>query len=158
MANIITGKILGISPVQQLPSKSGGQPFVKREMLLDATTFNPYTGERSEHENILPLEFTGERCADLDRFRPGETVDVSFALQGREWTGRDGQMRRMLSVRCYKITPHGKQLAAASPQPAPQPQAAPLDAAQANRQPAAWPPQYEPAPQPQPGINGPLPF
>ena len=148
MANIITGKILGISPIQQLPSKSGGQPFVKREMLLDATTFNPYTGERSEHENILPLEFTGERCADLDRFRPGEIVDVSFALQGREWTGRDGQMRRMLSVRCYKITPHGKQLAAAPPQPQ-----APRTSTQAPQ----WTPPYEPAP-PQPGINGPLPF
>jgi hypothetical protein len=56
MSNQITGRIIGISQIIQIPSKNGGSPFLKREFLLDATTYDPYTGERSEYENILPLE------------------------------------------------------------------------------------------------------
>lgn len=55
MSNQITGRIIGISQIIQIPSKNGGSPFLKREFLLDATTYDPYTGERSEYENILPL-------------------------------------------------------------------------------------------------------
>lgn len=119
MANQITGRLASISQTQQLSSKNGGNSFLKREFLLDARTYDPYTGQLSEYENLLPLELTGERCADLDRFRVGDTVTVSFALQGRSWTTQDGQLRRMASIRCYKIEPHGNPTAA--PSPAPQP-------------------------------------
>ena len=69
MANQITGRIIEIGQTVQIPSKSGGSPFTKREFSLDATTYDPYTGERSEYENIIPLEFSGDKCAELDRFR-----------------------------------------------------------------------------------------
>lgn len=121
MANIITGRLVSIGQTQQIPSKTGGNAFTKREFLLDARTFDPYTGQPSEYENILPLELTGERCADLDRYRAGDTVTVSFALQGRQWTAQDGQLRRMVSIRCYKIEPYGRQAPAPSPQPEPAP-------------------------------------
>lgn len=57
MANQITGRIIEIGQIVQIPSKSGGSPFTKREFILDATTYDPYTGERSEYENVIPLEF-----------------------------------------------------------------------------------------------------
>lgn len=57
MANQITGRIIEIGQTVQIPSKSGGSSFIKREFILDATTYDPYTGERSEYENIIPLEF-----------------------------------------------------------------------------------------------------
>lgn len=103
MSNQITGRLVGIGQTVQIPSKTGGAPFLKREFLLDATTYDPYTGQRSEYENILPLEVSGDKCAELDQFRVGDVITVSFALQGREWTNQDGQVKRMVSIRCYKL-------------------------------------------------------
>ena len=54
MANQITGRIIQIEQTVQIPSKSGGSSFTKREFILDATTYDPYTGERSEYENVIP--------------------------------------------------------------------------------------------------------
>lgn len=60
MPNQITGRLLAIGQTVQIPTKSGNQ-FNKREFLLDATTFDPYTGERSQYENILPLEVSEDK-------------------------------------------------------------------------------------------------
>lgn len=60
MPNQITGSLVAIGQTQQIPSKNGGNPFLKREFILDATTHDPYTGERSQYENILPLEVSGK--------------------------------------------------------------------------------------------------
>lgn len=43
MPNQITGRLVYIGQPQEIPSKSGGNPFVKREFILDATTYDPYT-------------------------------------------------------------------------------------------------------------------
>lgn len=107
MANQITGRIIEISPTVQIPSKNGGTSFIKREFLLDATTYDPYTGERNEYENILPLEFSGDKCVELDRFKIDDVVTVSFFLQGRSWTNQDGEFKRMVSIRCHKIEARG---------------------------------------------------
>ena len=74
MANQITGRIIEIGQTVQIPSKNGGSSFTKREFILDATTYDPYTGERSEYENVIPLEFSGDKCAELDRFNQGELL------------------------------------------------------------------------------------
>lgn len=131
--NQITGRVINISNPVQIPSKNNGNPLIKREFLLDATPYDPYTGERSQYDNILPLELIGDKCAELDHVNINDVVTVSFALQGREWTTQEGQLRRMVSVRCYKVEPrqNGQRAqAAASPwqQPAPQPAPAPSPA------------------------------
>lgn len=125
MANQITGRIIEIGQTVQIPSKNGGSSFTKREFILDATTYDPYTGERSEYENVIPLEFSGDKCAELDRFNQGDVVTVSFVLQGRSWTNQDGEFKRMASIRCYKIDARGgvsqSQQTTSIQQPAPQP-------------------------------------
>ena len=129
MSNQITGRLAAIGQTVQIPSKTGGSPFLKREFLLDATPHDTWTGERSQYENIVPLEISGDKCADLDNFSVGDIITVSFALQGREWTNKDGQTKRMVSIRCYKIERRNQpgQVAptqqAAPPQPKPQYQA-----------------------------------
>lgn len=132
MSNQITGRLAEIGQTVQIPSKTGGSPFLKREFLLDATTYDQWTGERSQYENIVPLEVSGDKCAELDNFNVGDIITVSFALQGREWTNQDGQTKRMVSIRCYKIERRNQpgqvastQQAAPQPQPAPQYQASP---------------------------------
>lgn len=125
MANQITGRIIEIGQIVQIPSKTGGNSFTKRDFILDATTYDPYTGERSEYENIIPLEFSDDKCTELDRFKPGDVVTISFVLQGRSWSTQDGELKRMVSIRCYKIEARGgvSQPPQNAPvqQPAPQP-------------------------------------
>lgn len=135
MANQITGRIIEIGQTIQIPSKNGGSPFTKREFILDATTYDPYTGERSEYENIIPLEFSGDKCTELDRFSHGEVVTVSFILQGRSWTNLNGELKRMVSIRCYKI--EGRSGVSQSPQSTPVQQSAPQ---QTYHQPQDFPP------------------
>lgn len=103
MSNQITGRLVWVGQTFQIPSKTGGAPFLKREFLLDATTYDPYTGQRNEYENILPLEVSGDKCTELDQFKIGDVITVSFALQGRSWTNQDGELKRMASIRCYKL-------------------------------------------------------
>ena len=103
MSNQITGRLAWVGQTVQIQSKTGGNPFLKREFLLDATPHDMWTGERSGYENIVPLEVSGDKCAELDKFRVGDVITVSFVLQGREWTNQDGQVKRMVSVRCYKL-------------------------------------------------------
>ncbi|HCY68806.1 DUF3127 domain-containing protein [Bacteroides cellulosilyticus] len=121
MANQITGRIIQIEQTVQIPSKSGGSSFTKREFILDATTYDPYTGERSEYENVIPLEFSGDKCAELDRYKNGDVVTVSFVLQGRSWTNQDGEFKRMASIRCYKIEARGGVSQSLQSVPVPQP-------------------------------------
>ncbi|UWF79551.1 MAG: Single-strand binding protein family protein [Bacteriophage sp.] len=135
MANQITGRIIEIGQTVQIPSKNGGSPFTKREFILDATTYDPYTGERSEYENILPLEFSGDKCTELDRFNQGDVVTVSFVLQGRSWTNLNGELKRMVSIRCYKI--EGRSGVSQSPQSTPVQQSA---SQQTYHQPQDFPP------------------
>ena len=61
MANQITGRIIEIGQTVQIPSKNGGSSFTKREFILDATTYDPYTGERSEYACLGPLLFALSR-------------------------------------------------------------------------------------------------
>lgn len=139
MANQITGRIIEIGQTVQIPSKNGGSPFTKREFILDATPYDPYTGERSEYENILPLEFSGDKCSELDSFNNGDVVIVSFALKGRSWTNMDGELKRMASIWCYKIEARGS--VSQSPQnvPVQQPSSQPTY----QQQPQSFPPPVE---------------
>lgn len=101
MANTITGKILRISPTVQIPSKDGSKTYPKREVVLDATRYDQYTGERG-YDNFPAFEFGGEKCAELDSYQQGQVVTISFDLQGRRWE-KDGEVKYITTVRGYKI-------------------------------------------------------
>lgn len=147
MANQITGRLVQIGQLVQIPSKSGGQAVTKREFLLDATTHDPYTGERSEYENIVPLEVIGEKCNELNQFKVGDVITVSFALQGRQWTNQTGEQKRMISVRCYKIEAKKPKHEQPAQQPQPQPQ---IPAQQPRQKPIQQQQQWNPQPDRQP--------
>ena len=61
MSNQITGRLAAIGQTVQIPSKTGGSPFLKREFLLDATPHDTWTGERSQYENIPPFGGIGRQ-------------------------------------------------------------------------------------------------
>lgn len=101
MANQITGTIIQIFPTQNMTSKDGSKTFQRRELLMDCTRFDPYTGERG-YENTPIMEFSGDKCIELDQFKIGQVVTISFDLQGSKYT-QDGVEKYFTRIRPYKI-------------------------------------------------------
>lgn len=121
MANTIIGKVLVIGRTEEIPSKNGGQPFLKRTLVLDCSRYDQYTGQK--FENYPQLEFASKNTAILDNFNVGDVVEVSFALQGRSYE-KDGVHKYFTSIVGYKVEPYNtqqsKQHAPQAPQNAPQ--------------------------------------
>lgn len=56
MANTITGRIIQIGNTEQVPTKDLSKAFLRREIVIDATRYDPWTGERSGFENTPALD------------------------------------------------------------------------------------------------------
>ena len=136
--NTKSGVVLSVGQPQQIVSKISGKTFTKRTLYLDCTTFDQYTGQRSQYENKLVFEFMESKTALLDNIKPGQVVTVSFDLQGTEVTDQAGQTKHFIYVRPFGIKVIQMQQPQAPQQPTPQGGYAP--------QPA---PQYQPQPQAQ---------
>lgn len=136
MANTQSGRIINIAPIQTFRTQSGNE-YLKREITLDATRFDPYTGERDKFENFPTFEFGGQLAKDLDNFRPGQVVTITFELSGTKYQDKQtGETKYFTRIRGYKIEPR-QQSAPQSQQTAPQQQ-------------SPQPQPQRPAPQPQP--------
>lgn len=136
MANTIIGRIQSIGETVNVSKKENA--FYKRELVLNASRYDPFTGE--ERKNIVSMSFAQRNCEKLNGFRPGDIVEVSFVLQGREYTPQGGATKLITDVVGYDIQYHntqsaGMQYSAAAPQPprpaAPQPVAPAAPAAPA---------------------------
>ena len=138
----ITGRVIALSNVQEIPSSEAGKPAMKkRELYLDMTMYDPYTGERSERENKPLLEFGGdkviEKLAALN-LQKDDVVTVSFAIQGTPYKDKQtGKNRVFTSIRCYDVEVvrrANQTVQAQNITPQPQPQAAPAPAPQTVQQ------------------------
>lgn len=104
----ITGRVIALSAVQEIPSREAGKPAMKkRELYLDMTMYDPYTGERSDRENKPLLEFGGDKVlgklAALN-LQKDDVVTVSFAIQGTPYKDQQtGKMKVFTAIRCYDI-------------------------------------------------------
>ena len=141
MALKVIGKVYSVGQTQQIASKNGGQPFLKREIVLDATRYDGLTGERG-YDNFPMFEFSGEKCAELDAFKLGDVVEVSFELQGSFYKDKDNVERNFTRVRAYKIEPY-----AVKSKPVAQPQTHPVQQPQHQQRPP-MPSDYPPPPPP----------
>lgn len=118
MANQVIGRVFQIGNTEPIKSKDGSKTYYKRELVLDATRFDGMTGERG-FDNFPTFEFSGDKCAELDQFKVGEIVTVSFDLQGTKYE-KDGQTKFFTRVRGYKVERRQVQQPQAPQQPAPQ--------------------------------------
>ena len=100
--NTKSGVVLAVGQPQQLTSK-GGKTFTKRSLYVDCTTFDPYTGQRSQYENKILFDFMESKTSLLDNIQVGQVVTVSFDLQGSELTEQDGQVKYFVHVRPFKV-------------------------------------------------------
>lgn len=121
MANQLSGRVHHIGQAVQMTTKNGN-PFTKRELVLDTTRYDPYTGERSAYDNYALFEFSNDNTAQLDGLRTGQVVTVDFTVEGRKVKNEQtGEPRYFNSLRGYKVTVRQQGQAQAPPQPAPQP-------------------------------------
>lgn len=80
-----TATIKSISPVIEIPSRSGGNPFQKRELILDDSWIDK---NQQSHGNFMLVEFSGEQMNMLNGYAPGQQVTVTARVQGREWNDK----------------------------------------------------------------------
>ncbi len=102
MANTKSGVVLAVGQPQQIQSKEG-KVFSKRSLYVNCTTFDPYTGQRSQYENKILFDFMESKTSLLDNIQVGQVVTVYFDLQGTEVTEQDGRKKFYTHVRPYKI-------------------------------------------------------
>jgi hypothetical protein len=117
MAYDISGTIKRIGATEQKSEK-----FSKRTLILDV--------EDGKYPQVVELQATGDRCGQLDDYRAGDEVSVSFNLRGREWTGKDGVVKVFNSCDIWRIARVGAAQSrggAHEPAPVPTADAGPLD-------------------------------
>ena len=105
MANQISGKILLIENAVDVPTKNNGV-FTKRRIVLDASHYDPMTGQK--FENYPAFDFVMRNIPKLDSFKAGDMVTISFALNGRPFE-KDGKKAYFTSVVGYAIGPNQSQ-------------------------------------------------
>lgn len=93
--------IHSISSLQEIPSKNGGAPFQKRELIIDDSWVDR---EGVVHSNLVLVEFTGDKMGLLDKFQPGQRVNIDACVNGREYNNRI-----FLSIKGLGITPYQEQ-------------------------------------------------
>ena len=136
-----TAAIYSISPVIDIPSKNGGNPFQKRELVLDDSWLDR---ENQLHQSLVVIEATGEKMDLLNQFAPGTRVTVEAIVSGREANGRVFN-----TIKLYNISLAAQQPGYAAPA-MPQQPVYPQQAAPAYQQPAFPQPAYpQQAPYPQ---------
>ena len=99
MALQVTGKIEKIGDVLAIPSKDGQRSFNKREVVLDLTTYDRFTG--IPRENHVLFEFGGNKCDLMNSFKVGDLVTVSFILTGRNYTPEGGTQKTFNTIVGY---------------------------------------------------------
>ena len=96
----MTGRVLSIGNVEEIPSKSGGEPFKKRVVVLNCT----HSNYGDVYENYPSFEFSGKHVDDPAAFAVGDIVTISFALQGTKYQkSANDPVKYFNTISGYKI-------------------------------------------------------
>lgn len=87
----IQGKFIKKFEVQQVSAS-----FKKREFVVEYA-------ENPLYPQLLKFECTQDRCNIVDDFNPGDVVDVSFNLRGREWVSPDGEAKYFNTLEAWRL-------------------------------------------------------
>lgn len=99
----IKGKLLEISATQQVKDS-----FRKREFVLEFS-------ENPQYPEFIKFETIQNNCDQLDRFKVGDMVNVSFNLKGRRWTDPQGETKYFNSLQAWKVDPENNSTATVDP-------------------------------------------
>lgn len=133
-----------VTPVIEIESRTGGQPFYKRELIID----DSWDKDGKHYPNFVSIEFTGDKMTQLDSIYPGMRVNVDGLLSGREYNNKIYNSIRGQTVAPYQAqqqyVPPTAPMPGTNPPPQAQYQGAP------GYQGATVPPGYPPQPVPTP--------
>jgi hypothetical protein len=69
--------------------------FSKREFVI--------TDNASMYPQDIQFQLTQDKCSLLDGYNPGEQIDVSFNLRGREWVSPQGETKYFNTIEAWRI-------------------------------------------------------
>lgn len=87
----VEGKIHAIGSTQKVSER-----FTKREFILEYI-------ENPLYPQFLKFDLTQERVSQVDSFKVGDKVEVSFNLRGREWTNPEGVKVYFNTLEAWRI-------------------------------------------------------
>lgn len=153
----LMGRFIALSDEKVIAaSEAGKNPMKKREIYLDTTSYDMYTGAQIGEENKVLLEVGGDKMLEKVvalAMKKDDVVAVTFGLQGNAYKDKQTQKNRVFTaIRCLDVevvARAGQQMQQAVQQPAPAPE---------QQQVAAPAPVQEPAPQTNDNGQEPLPF
>jgi len=93
MAFEITGKIIDISPVNQVSDK-----FKKREFVIEKKE----TGGAAVFIDYVKFQLVQDKCDLINESYLNEDVKISFNLKGNKWE-RDGKINYFTNLDAWKI-------------------------------------------------------
>jgi hypothetical protein len=86
----VTGKIKFIDNTKEV----GSSGFKKRDIVV--------TTEEQYPQHIL-VQFVQDKCAVLDGYHVGRSVEIGVNLRGREWTNQQGETSYFNTIQGWKI-------------------------------------------------------
>lgn len=86
----LTGTVKVVNSTVQVSEK-----FSKREFVVTDTS--------SMYPQDIMFQATQDKCSLLDAVHPGEQVEVSFNLRGREWTSPQGEVKYFNTLEAWRI-------------------------------------------------------
>ncbi len=116
MAYEIIGNIYRIDKTEAIATKDGGT-LLRRSVTLYQKRFDQNTGEEFE-PNFPALDFTNNKCQELDKYKQGDRVRIRFDISGIKYADRQtGEERFFNSLRGFKIEPYVQHKAQPAYQP-----------------------------------------
>jgi hypothetical protein len=106
MSFVVQGVVHAVMPEQTI------KPTLrKREFVL-------VYAENPNYPQYLKFDLFNDKCGLIEGYLPGERVEVSFNLRGREWVNPRGEKVYITSLEGWRITRQAQQRNAAPPPPA----------------------------------------
>ena len=91
----LKGEVKVISETRQVSEK-----FKLREFVI--------TDASGQYPQVIQFQASQDKVDLLDNFNPGDQVEVSFNLRGREWTNPQGEVKVFNTLDAWKITAEDK--------------------------------------------------
>lgn len=104
MAYEIIGNVHKIGTTENIQTKSGNT-FQRRSLTLIQRRFDQNTGEEFE-PNFPTIDFTRDKCMELDKYKPGDRVRIRFDVSGAKYLDKNtGEEKYFNSLRGFRIEP-----------------------------------------------------
>lgn len=87
-------EITGTLIVKNETKEYGSNGFKKREIVVKTDDQYP--------QEIL-IEFVQDKCSLIDKYQIGETIKVSYNLNGRSWTSPQGETKYFNTIQGWRI-------------------------------------------------------